>query len=136
MNWIATLGMTALACLLHAGPAAAQTHLVEGAWQQTESSAGACPTCRISITPTGDMLDVTANNGWMAVTLLPDAVGPGEMAGVGAWSPDRPGWVRGRPFEVAFRLVGERLRMTMRVQMPDGSHRVIRAVFERISRGA
>ena len=38
-----------------------------GRWRQVDSNAGQCKTCLIAIVRHGEMLTVTANNGWSAV---------------------------------------------------------------------
>jgi hypothetical protein len=117
-------------------PADAQEDLIEGAWQQIESNAGACAKCHISVAPKGEALSVVANNGWSAVVSVQPMKEPLEAMGTGMWVPGRSGTAAGRPFNVVFRLIRQRLYMSMRVDMEDGSRRQINAVFGRVWFGA
>lgn len=134
-NWIGLLFLLALASTSVAGPAVAQEDL-EGAWQQIESNAGSCPRCCVSIAQKGTSLAVVANNGWSAVVGVEGTAGPIEAMGTGEWAPGKTGTTAGRPFNVTFRLVDQRLYMSMRVEMGDGSRRIIKAVFGRVWFGA
>jgi hypothetical protein len=131
LNWVTLLCLLALASTSFSGPACAQEDLIEGAWQQIESNAGACPRCRISIAQKGASLIVVANNGWLAV-VGEGTKGPIEAMGTGEWAPGKIGTTAGRRFNVIFRLVDQRLYMSMRVEMEDGSRRLIAAVFGRM----
>ena len=129
-----------LLCLLavasFAGPAGAQENLIEGPWQQIESNAGACPKCHILIAQEGGSLSVVANNGWSAVVDVVGTKDQVEATGTGVWAPGKAGTTAGRRFHVAFRLADQRLHMSMRIEMQDGSRRLIRAVFGRVWFGA
>jgi hypothetical protein len=133
-NWVTLLCLLAFASTSFAGPADAQEDLIEGDWQQIESNAGACPKCRISIAQKGGSLSVVANNGWSAVVV--GTKDPIEATGTGAWAPGKIGTVAGRRFNVVFRLVDQRLYMSMRVEMEDGSRRLIKGVYGRVWFGA
>lgn len=136
LNWVTLLCLLAVASTSFAGPADAQEDLIEGPWQQIESNAGACPRCRISIAQKGDSLSVVASNGWSAVVGVIGTKDPIEATGTGAWAPGKIGTMAGRRFNVVFRLVDQRLYMSMRVEMEDGSRRLIKAVFGRVWFGA
>ncbi len=132
LNWIGLLGLMAAASIFFTGPAAAQEDLFEGPWQQIESNAGACPKCRISIARKDASLSVVANNGWSAAVRARTIKDPIEAIGTGAWAPGKIGRTAGRPFDVVFHLVDQRLYMSMRVAMEDGSTRLIKAIFARV----
>jgi hypothetical protein len=109
---------------------------ITGTWQQVETTAGACPECGLTIEQEGSVLNVTASNGWSAMVDPGGSASAIEAAGTGVWSTERRGWVSGRSFDIALRLLDQRLHMDMRVRMPDGSLRLIEAVFERMWLGA
>jgi hypothetical protein len=136
LNWVSLLCLLALASTSVAGPAVAQEELIEGDWQQIDSNAGVCPKCRISIAQKGESLSIAANNGWSAVVSVQGTKDPLEAAGTGVWVPGKIGTTAGRRFSVAFRLIDQRLYMSMRVDMEDGSRRLIKAVFGRVWFGA
>jgi hypothetical protein len=127
--------MAVLALVLVAGvsmpPAHAQAGGIDGDWQQIHSNSGACPNCRISITPS---LAITANNGWTAAAIVARA-DPATAAGVGRWDPGLADAIAGKPFKIDFILKDQRLTMTMLVDMKNGSKRAIRAVYGRIWAG-
>jgi hypothetical protein len=135
-NRLTFLCLLAIASTSFAGPVGAQEDLIEGAWQQIESNAGACPKCRISIAQEGASLSVVANNGWSAVVGVERTNGPIEVTGTGKWASGKMSTIAGRRFNVAFRLVDQRLYMSMRVELEDGSRRLIKAVFGRVWFGA
>jgi len=136
LSRVSLLCLFAIASASSVGPADAQDDLIEGAWQQIESSAGACPKCRILIAPKSESLSVVANNGWSAVVGVQRIKEPLEAMGTGTWAPGKISTTAGRPFNVVFRLSRQRLYMSMRVEMEDGSRRLIKAVFERVWFGA
>jgi hypothetical protein len=109
---------------------------IVGTWQQVETTAGACPECGLTIKQEGGVLNVIASNGWSAMVDPGGSANPIEAAGTGVWSMERRGWVSGRSFDIVLRLLDQRLHMDMRVRMPDGSSRLVEAVFERIWLGA
>jgi hypothetical protein len=121
-----TVAMAASATALRAEP---RFDLLNGAWQQIASNAGACPTCEISIEGIGT-LAVTANNGWSAGIVAQERDGLATAAGSGRWR--RPnGPLDGRPFNVDFELRGERLHMTMRIDLGGGKAQTVKAVYGR-----
>jgi hypothetical protein len=124
---------TALAALLIVWtfPARGNDDDVAGTWQQIESNAGACPKCRISIDQHGPSLTVTANNGWEAILAAGERDGSVNAIGMGNWSSKLTGAMAGKRFDVDFILKGQRLYMSMSVDMGDGSRRTIRGVFGR-----
>jgi hypothetical protein len=132
LNSVTLLCLLAIATTLLTGRADAQEESIEGAWQQIESNAGACPKCRISIAPKGASLSIVANNGWSAVVGVEGTKDSVEARGTGVWSPGKIGTTAGRRFNVVFRLVDQHLCMSMRVEMEDGSRRLIKAVFGRV----
>jgi hypothetical protein len=101
-----------------------------GAWQQIESDAGTCPKCRIAIDRRGQSFHVTANNGWTATLVSHESGGATQAGGFGNWS-DRAGALAGKHFEVQFIVRGERLYMTMLVDIGNGSRHAVHAVFGR-----
>jgi hypothetical protein len=121
---------TVLVAGASAPPAQAQADGIDGGWQQIESNSGACPACRISISPS---LTVTANNGWTAaVTVDGD---PTQAAGAGRWDAGVGGAIAGKRFTIDFVLKDQRLYMSMLVDMKKGSKRAIHAVYGRIWAG-
>ncbi len=89
-----------LAWMLVAGmsPAAAQAEHWVGEWRQVESNAGPCPSCRITISGTGRVLTVTANNGWTAQVMAAVENGLAAAHGEGQWNEARVGRLAGLPF--------------------------------------
>jgi hypothetical protein len=114
LHWVSFFSLFAIASISSIGPADALEGLNEGAWQQIESNAGACPKCHILIAPKGEALSVVANNGWSAVVGVQRMKEPLEAMGTGMWAPGRTGAAAGRPFSVVFRLTRQRLYMSMR----------------------
>jgi hypothetical protein len=108
---------------------------IAGAWQQIESNAGACPQCRISIDQHGSSLTVTANNGWSASLVAGQKDGSINATGIGRWRSSLTGAMAGKRFNVDFVLKDQRLYMSMRVDMGNGSRRTIQGVFGRIWSG-
>ena len=135
-TWVALLCLLGAVVISFVMPAAAQPARIEGVWSQVETSAGSCPTCRVEVARKGGSLIVTANNGWSASVTLDAAAKPVQATGTGSWASDKRGWVAGRPFDVVFRLIDQRLHMSMQVTMADGAGRRIEAVFERFWLGA
>jgi hypothetical protein len=116
--------------------AKAQADQIDGAWQQVESNAGACPGCRISFDQGNGSWTVTANNGWTARVVARPNGDLTKAAGVGRWNSGLPGSFAGKPFDVDFALRDQRLYMSMLVDMKNGSKRVIRGVYGRTWFGA
>jgi hypothetical protein len=116
--------------LIWTSSADADDALAVGAWQQIESDAGVCPRCRIAIHRHGRSLRVTANNGWTATLVAQDSGSATLAGGVGSWS-DRAGIMAGKRFDVHFAVKGERLYMTMLVDIGNGSRHAVHAVFGR-----
>jgi len=131
-NRIAVLGLLAVVAAFLTGPAAAQDDLMVGAWRQVQSNAGTCRTCRISFARQGASLRVAANNGWSALVRVGEAKDAIAASGTGAWAPGKSGTTAGRPFDIEFRLIDQRLHMSMRIRKADGSQRLVKAVFERL----
>jgi hypothetical protein len=114
----------------------AQVDQIDGAWAQIESNAGACPGCRISFDQGNASWAVTANNGWTArVSARPNG-DTTKATGVGRWDSGLTGGFAGKPFEIDFAVMDQRLYMSMVVDMKNGSKRVIRGVYGRIWFGA
>lgn len=116
--------------------AKAQVDQIDGAWQQVESNAGLCPGCRISIDPGNASWAVIANNGWTARIMSRRDGDVTRATGIGRWNSGLAGGFAGKPFEVDFVLRDQRLYMSMRVDMKNGSKQVIRGVYGRIWLGA
>jgi hypothetical protein len=116
--------------------ARAQSDPIQGPWQQIQSNAGACPACRLSIEPSGASLMVTANNGWSATITARQHGAIIEASGAGRWNPGVGGGVAGKAFHADFVLREQRLYMTMSIDMPNGSRRIIKGVFGRVWVGA
>lgn len=136
LKWLPLLCLFIIATLEGALATSADQFGIEGPWRQVETTAGACPKCGLNIARKGGAFDVTANNGWSATVASGRTSNPIETIGTGIWSIKNRGWVSGRSFDIALRLMGQRLHMEMRVRMPDGSSRLIKAVFERVWLGA
>jgi len=136
LHWVSFFCLFAIASVFPMDSADAQEDLIEGVWQQIESNAGACAKCHILVAPKGEALSVVANNGWSAVVSVQPMKEPLEAMGAGMWAPGRSGTAAGRHFNVVFRLIRQRLYMSMRVDMEDGSRRQINAVFGRVWFGA
>jgi hypothetical protein len=103
-----------------------------GSWQQVATSAGACPTCRLEFREGEQGLSVIANNGWTAI--LEGSRG-GTFSGTGRWRSGGRTWIAGRPFTIGFDLDGDRLTMTMKVDMGKEPKPVVRAVYKRAWQG-
>jgi hypothetical protein len=131
----AALAIAAAACASMTG-AKAQVDQIDGDWQQVESNAGGCPACRISFDQGTASWTVTANNGWTARVVARPNGDATKAGGVGRWNSGVTGVLAGKPFEVDFALRDQRLYMSMRVDMKNGSKRVIRGVYGRIWFGA
>jgi hypothetical protein len=116
--------------------ARAQADPIDGAWQQIESNAGACPACRISFDQGDASWTVTANNGWSARVIARPGSDATRIAGIGRWNSGLSGGFAGKPFEVDFVVRDQRLYMSMLVDMKNGAKRVIRGVYGRIWFGA
>jgi len=112
-------------------PARGGDDSVAGSWQQIESTAGACPKCRISIAEHGPSLTVTANNGWEAILVGAEGDGSMNAIGTGNWKSNLTGAMAGKRFNVDFVLKDQRLYMTMFVDMGNGRRQTIRGVFGR-----
>lgn len=136
LKWMPVICISAAMTLAFVIVADAQEQMFLGPWQQVETNAGACRTCRIEFAKNADFLNVTANNGWSASVSVTGSMNHIEARGNGVWSTRKRGWVAGRPFDVLFRLIGQRLHMRMRVKKANGSRRLIEAVFERKWLGA
>lgn len=102
-----------------------------GRWQQMDSNAGRCDTCLIAIVKHGEILTVTANNGWSAV-IQADRRGQALFAtGTGQWRNTASVFYSDAPFDLGFARRGEQLHMLMMVKSDDGTTNAIRAVFSR-----
>lgn len=128
-------GAVVWAIIAGAAPAAAQAGHWIGDWQQLESNAGQCRSCRVAITGDGRTLTVTANNGWTARVAAGVEHGLAAARGEGKWDGARTGTLADAPFHIHLVERGMRLHMTMRVAT-SGRMRVIRAVFGRTWVGA
>jgi hypothetical protein len=120
-----------LAVGLSVARADAQVDQIDGAWQQIESNAGACPNCRISIDQGASSLTVTANSGWSASVTTGQRAELPNASGVGRWGTNLAAAWAGKRFKVYFVLKDQRLTMSMLVDMENGSTRTIHAVFGR-----
>lgn len=102
-----------------------------GRWQQVDSNAGQCKTCLIAIVRHGEILKVTANNGWSAV-IQADRRGQALAAtGTGQWQDTASAVYSNAPFDLAFARRGEQLHVLMLVKSNDGTTNAIKAVFSR-----
>jgi hypothetical protein len=135
LHLVAALAVAVAACASMT-PVKAQVDQIDGAWQQLESNAGVCPGCRISIDQGNVSWAVIANNGWMARIVSPPDGDATRATGIGRWNSGLAGGFAGKPFEVDFVLRDQRLYMSMRVDMKNGSKQVIRGVYGRIWFGA
>lgn len=128
-NWTSLCGVL-VASVLVAGmsPAAAQAGHWVGEWRQVESSAGQCPSCRITISGMGRVLTVIASNGWTAQVSADVENGLAAAHGEGQWSETGTGGLAGLPFAVHLTERGNRLHMTMQIMRAGRTWR-IRAAF-------
>jgi hypothetical protein len=117
------------ATLALASGSAAQSSGFCRSYRQTDSNAGACPSCRLEMAPTEKyaQLRVTANNGWSAdVQLerysLDTASGSGRwQAGAGAYA--------GKEFSANFSAAGKTMSMVMTLK-----DRTVRGQFQCIDK--
>jgi len=117
-------------------PVRAQSDPIEGPWQQIQSNAGACPTCRLAIEPDGQRLVVTANNGWSATVVARPHGDAVDASGNGRWSQGVGGTLAGKAFHVEFVLKQQRLHMSMTMDMAGGRRWIVRAMYGRVWFGA
>ncbi len=132
--------LSSLCAALCLGPAfvgavSAQPSPIVGTWQQVETNAGSCRSCQIELKREAGALRIIANNGWSASIDDNGDVDRFEARGTGSWQATTKGWVAGRAFDITVLSVDERLRIAMRVRMPDGSVRLVHAVFKRVWHG-
>lgn len=125
----------AWAIIAGAASAAAQAGHWIGDWQQLDSNAGQCRSCRVAITGDGRTLTVTANNGWTARVAAGIEHGLAAARGEGKWDGARTKALADATFHIHLVERGMRLHMAMRVAT-SGRMRVIRAVFGRAWVGA
>uniref|UniRef100_Q07IV1 Lipocalin-like domain-containing protein n=1 Tax=Rhodopseudomonas palustris (strain BisA53) TaxID=316055 RepID=Q07IV1_RHOP5 len=126
--------LISMACAGQSMPAQAQVDFLLGEWQQIASNAGACPTCQISLAHGGDAIAVTANNGWSARVSEQRRVGVIAAAGNGRWRSAGRG-LDGKPFSIDLEWRGDRLYMTMRIDLGPGV-RTVKAVYGRLWLGS
>lgn len=119
------------AATLSAVSAFAEDPVFHGRWQQVDSNAGRCNTCLIAIVRHGEILTVTANNGWSAV-IQADLRGQRLLAaGAGQWRDTTSAIYSNAPFDLGFVRKDEQLYMLMMVKSNDGTTNAIRGVFSR-----
>lgn len=119
------------AATLPAITAYADDPVFHGRWQQVDSNAGRCNACLIAIVSHGDILTVTANNGWSAV-IQSDRRGQALFAaGEGQWRNKTSAVYSNAPFDLGFVRKDEQLYMLMMVKSDDGTANAIKAVFSR-----
>ncbi|MGB5901410.1 MAG: hypothetical protein WBF99_00440 [Xanthobacteraceae bacterium] len=111
-------------------PATAQAGHWVGDWRQLESSAGQCPSCRITISGIGRVLTVVASNGWTAEVTADVENGLAAAHGEGRWNEMRASRLAGLPFAIHLTERGNLLHMTMQI-MRAGRTWTVRAVFGR-----
>lgn len=131
MNRLLQSVLIVAAATLPAVTAYADEPVFHGRWQQVDSNAGRCEACLIAIVRHGEILTVTANNGWSAVM---QADRRGHMllaAGAGQWRDKTSAVYSNAPFDLGFVRKDEQLHMLMMVKSNDGSTNAIRAVFSR-----
>lgn len=131
MNRLLQSVLIVAAATLSAVSAFAEDPVFHGRWQQVDSNAGRCNTCLIAIVRHGDILTVTANNGWSAV-IQADRRGQALLAaGKGQWRNVTSAVYRNAPFELGFVRKDEQLYMLMMVKSNDGTTSTIKGVFSR-----
>lgn len=130
------IALAALCVVQFAARADAQNGELLGVWQQIESNAGRCPVCQVSISRAAEHLAVTASNGWSADVVETDGGDSISASGHGRWRSAGNTPLSGSAFTADFVLKGSRLYMTMRIDMKNGSRRVVKAVFDRVWLGA
>jgi len=103
-----------------------------GSWQQIASNAGLCEKCRLTIDQQGDVLRVTANNGWFAVVETQEGGKSKTVRGIGRWKHGHAGSYSNAPFNIHLTLTDGQLYMNMTVPMANRPTRIIRAIFDRL----
>ena len=121
----------AFSIALMTGHANAQAERLLGDWQQIESNAGACPTCRISVDGDSSSLTVIANNGWSANIIAAEKNNITGATGSGRWNPRANKSIANKPFNIVFIVKGARLYMKMFIDGANGSRQAVKGVFER-----
>ncbi|WP_426228075.1 hypothetical protein [Pararhizobium sp. DWP3-4] len=135
MNRLLQSVLIVAAATLSAVAAYAGDPVFHGRWQQLGSNAGGCNACLIAIVRHGDILTVTANNGWSAV-IQADRRGQALLAaGAGQWRNVTSAVYRNAPFELGFVRRDERLHILMVVKSDDGTTSTIKGVFSRPTPG-
>jgi hypothetical protein len=124
------------ACAIGPLPAQAQSDSIDGPWQQIQTNAGACPTCRLAIEADGPRLIVTANNGWSATLVARPRGDIVDASGTGRWSSAVGGAMAGKPFHLDVVLKEQRLHLTMTMDMAGGRRWTVKAVYGRVWFGA
>jgi hypothetical protein len=131
MNRLLQSLLIVAAATLSAVSAYAGEPAFHGRWQQVDSNAGRCETCLIGIVRHGEILTVTANNGWSAI-IQADRRGQALFAtGTGQWRNVTSAVYRNAPFELGFVRKDEQLHMLMMVKSDDGTTSTIKGVFSR-----
>ncbi|URK87601.1 hypothetical protein LP421_06570 [Rhizobium sp. RCAM05350] len=131
MNRLLQSMLIVAAAILSPVTAYAEDPVFHGRWQQVDLNAGRCETCLIAIVSHGDILTVTANNGWSAV-IQADRQGQALLAaGTGQWRNTTSAVYSNAPFDLGFVRKDEQLYMLMMVKSDDGTTYAIKAVFSR-----
>jgi len=131
MNRLLRSVLVVAAATLSAVSAYADDPVFHGRWQQVDSNAGRCETCLIAIVRHGDILTVTANNGWSAVIHTDRRAQSLLAAGTGQWRNVTSAVYRSAPFELGFVRKDAQLYMLMMVKSNDGTISTIKGVFSR-----
>jgi hypothetical protein len=120
-----------VAGLLQPAAAAAENRF-RGEWQQIFSNAGVCSTCRITILQNRGLLEIRANNGWVASAETRDRQ---TANGAGFWKQARQKTYAGKTFDIRLWHSGYgELVMTMKIEAARGESHTIKALFKRIER--
>jgi hypothetical protein len=123
--------IAALISMLGVERSHAQIEPFTGHWLQTFSTAGDCPTCRISIRPEGDGFEVVSNNGWSASVATTTRPGEVSVIGTGIWDPQTGSTDLGRKLRLFLLFDGQSLIMQMAIGQEDGQQQLIHANFVR-----
>lgn len=124
------LAAIVLFCTAGLAAQAAAEDTFHGEWQQIASTAGDCPSCRITIRQTGASLQIIANNDWTAIA---ETGGAKAAGGAGFWKRGTRKTYAGKSFDIKLRRNdADELIMLMRIEPIRGQSRTIKGVFQRI----
>lgn len=119
--------------LLSSQQARSEEDILAGRWKQVSSNAGKCATCTIGITKHGQVLTISANNGWSA-TAETGYNGPANKAsGKGHWKIKSGSHYGNKAFDILLAVRRGKLTVIMVVEAINGRTQTIEAVFTKIA---